>query len=317
MTITNIEWTERTWNPVLGCTKISEACRHCYAETQAIRLHYIGEVSAWKNPEYMTCVDADGWTGKIELVEHRLDEPDKWPACMIFVPSMGDLFHPGVPFAYVDRVMATVVRNPQHIFQLLTKRPDRMLEYWRTWQEFGFLRVMKLAGKTSFQNPWVDPLPNLWGGCTIENNKAARDRIFYFLKIPLAISFLSLEPLLERVKLQLRPDAENCLACGDIGHQLWECHHTSHRMPSWIIMGGENGQRARPTHPDWFRYTRDETLEARVPTALFFKGWGRWSPDIPTNRKHTFDDGTVVYKHRSRKISGRKLDGVEWNQYPI
>ena len=321
MGTSTIEWTERTWNPVIGCTKISPECAHCYAETRAILSYHQGIEHPSRLPEYMNCVDENGWTGKIELCHHRLNEPDNWPPCRIFVPSMSDLFHPGVPFDYIDQVIATIVRNQQHNFQLLTKRPDRQLEYWRTLQDYGFMRILQLAGIRAdeiwkyFKNPWVDPIPNLWMGCTIGTNRSAFDRLQHFLKIPAAISFYSMEPLLEQVKAQLRPDGENCLICGDIGHQLIECHHTSRRTPDWIIVGGENGPKARPMHPDWVRYQRDQAADA--VKAFFFKGWGQWSPSPKTNRAFKFDDGQVMYRQRSRKIAGRILDGRTHDQYPI
>lgn len=321
MGTSTIPWTERTWNPVIGCDKISPECAHCYAEDMAIRLHGQAMAVLSKLPEYSVCVDGDGWTGKIELCHHRLNEPDDWPPCMIMVPSMGDLFHRLVPFDFIDQVLATIVRNNQHTFQMLTKRTERMLEYWLTLQDYGFLRILRLAGIRAdeiwkyFKNPWVDPIPNLWMGCTIGTNRSAFDRLQHFLKIPAAISFYSMEPLLERVKAQLRPDGENCLICGDIGHQLFECHHTSRRTPDWIIAGGESGAKARPSNPNWFRYQRDEAADAGK--AFFFKGWGQWSPSPITNRRFVFDDGEVVYRQRSKKIAGRVLDGRTHDQYPI
>ena len=315
-----IEWTERTWNPVIGCSKISPECANCYAEQRAILLYHQAMANLSKLPEYSVCVDYDGWTSHVELCHHRLNEPDNWPPCMIFVPSMGDLFHPGVPFDFVDLVIATIFRTPQHTYQLLTKRPDRMLEYWQTLNEDGFLRIMMLTGVPRnqvgklFINPWVDPIPNLWLGCTIGTQQSAYDRLPYFLKIPAAILFYSMEPLLELVKVQLRPDGENCLICGDTDHQLPECHHTSFRTPDWIIGGGETGNNARAMNPNWIRYIRDQAADANKP--FFFKGWGQYSPSPATSRFVEFEDGEIVYRQRNRKKAGRVLDGKLYNQYP-
>ena len=161
--MTKIEWTNRTWNPVTGCTKCSEGCKNCYAEVMTRRLKGTG------NKKY-----ANGF--KVTTHEDVLDEPDKWTnPSLIFVCSMSDLFHEEVPFTFIDKVMDTIRVNPWHIFQILTKRADRMEEYYRTRE-----------------------VPNnAWIGVTVENEKAKK-RIEHLNNIDTtAVRFISCEPLLE------------------------------------------------------------------------------------------------------------------------
>ena len=164
--MTKIEWTEKTWNPVSGCTKISEACQNCYAEVMARRLqgnHIRGYEQGFK----------------VTLHPERLEEPLTWKKpTMVFVVSMGDLFHQDVPFAFIDNIMQVIRQTPQHTYQLLTKRPDRMANY--------------------FQTRHGAP-PNCWLGTTCENSRHY-DRIDHLRAVPGgAVKFISCEPLLDNM----------------------------------------------------------------------------------------------------------------------
>lgn len=162
MAETKIEWTDKTWNPVTGCTKKSEGCVHCYAEVMARRLKGMGQVK-YKN------------AFKLTLHPEDLDEPKKWKnPHNIFVCSMGDLFHEEVPFEFVDRVMQVIRDTPKHRYQILTKRAERMEEY------FG-----------SHEIP-----ANVWLGVTVEVQRT-RFRIDHLRHLPASVRFLSCEPLLE------------------------------------------------------------------------------------------------------------------------
>ena len=159
----HIEWTEMTWNPVTGCTKISPGCKHCYAETMSRRLKAMG------TPGY-----ENGFA--VSLMPDRLDQPlyRKTPT-MWFVNSMSDLFHPKVPFGYVEQVMERIEATPHHIYQILTKRPERMTKFF--------------ASRT---------LPShVWLGVTVEDRKYGVPRIEALRDIDAYIRFLSVEPLLE------------------------------------------------------------------------------------------------------------------------
>lgn len=164
-TTSKIEWTEQTWNPTIGCTKISPGCKHCYAETMARRLQAMG-VAGYENGFELT------------LLEHRLEEPlrRKKPT-IYFVNSMSDVFHERVPFKYIDRIFSTIRQTPQHTYQILTKRAARMAKY------FASRKVP----------------PNAWLGVSVENKKYGLPRIDHLRHIDAQVRFLSVEPLLESV----------------------------------------------------------------------------------------------------------------------
>lgn len=164
-TISKIEWTERTWNPMVGCTKISPACKHCYAENMANRLQ------AMKTPGY-----ENGF--KLTLLPQRLEDPLKRKTPTVyFVNSMSDLFHEEVPFDYIDRVFKVIAQASQHTFQILTKRAERMAEYFRN-----------------------RPVPqNAWIGVSVEDREYGVPRIECLRQVNAQIRFLSIEPLLEDI----------------------------------------------------------------------------------------------------------------------
>ena len=162
MKTTKIEWTDKTWNPITGCTKYSAGCAHCYAETMSRRLHAMGVAKYQREFE-------------LTLHEDNLQEPLSWrKAHNIFVCSMSDLFHEKVPFEFIDKVMATIRQTPQHRYQRLTKRAERMAEYFET-------RAVP---------------ENVWVGVTVEA-ESSKQRIDCLRQIPASVHFLSCEPLLE------------------------------------------------------------------------------------------------------------------------
>lgn len=164
-TISRIEWTEQTWNPVVGCTKISAGCKHCYAESMSKRLQAMG------TPGY-----ENGFA--LTLLPQRLVDPMKrTKPTVYFLNSMSDLFHERVPDAYIDQVMEVVAKTPQHTYQILTKRAQRMARYFRG-------RAVP---------------PNAWMGVSVENRKHGVPRIKHLRQVPARIRFLSVEPLLEHV----------------------------------------------------------------------------------------------------------------------
>jgi len=166
-TVSKIEWTEQTWNPTTGCTKISTGCKHCYAETMATRLQAMG---------------ARGYENgfKLSILPERLAEPlRRRKPTMYFVNSMSDLFHNGISFEFLDQVFDVIRRTPQHTYQILTKRASRMHKYF-------------------CQGSRVVP-DNVWLGVSVENRKYGLLRIDDLRKIKAGIRFLSVEPLLEDI----------------------------------------------------------------------------------------------------------------------
>jgi protein gp37 len=235
-TRTAIEWTEATWNPVTGCDRVSEGCDHCYALALARRLKAMG------NPRYQ--LDGDpGTSGPgfgVTLHWDKLDEPLIWRSPrMVFVNSMSDLFHRSVPDVFIQRVFETMARAERHIFQVLTKRPGRLASFTRRCQP--------------------DPLPNVWLGTSVENQRWATVRVPKLLETPAAVRFLSCEPLLDAVTL------------GD-----WFVNDHSGSGLHWVIVGGESGPHHRPMKSEWALSLRDECLAAGI--AFFFKQWGGRTP---------------------------------------
>ncbi len=232
MARTKIDWAEKVWNPVTGCTKVSEGCRHCYAERMAKRL--AGRNGYPPKPDQF----------KVTLHPEKLEEPLHWkkPA-RIFVDSMGDLFHPKVPDTFIDQVFWTMMKAPIHIFIILTKRPARMMEW-------------------VFRN-LINSLPNVWLGISVEDQMTADERIPWLLRTPAAVRFISVEPMLEKIDVRLN------VYSFSIGTHLRDTHSTIKTYVKWVISGCESGPGARPMELDWARSLRDQCQAASVP--FFFK----------------------------------------------
>lgn len=258
---TKIEWTQETWNPVTGCTPISPGCAHCYAERMARRL-----AGRYGYPEAPHHFD-------VTLHPERLDQPLRWKKPrMIFVCSMGDLFHEDVPDDFILQVWQVMFKARRHTFQVLTKRPGRMLAVVSEFE--NLLR----------EKPVI--LPNVWLGVTAENQEQADKRIPILLQTPAAVRFVSVEPMLGAVDIErylLKPSScSNCGAelplrrktvgpvqpCPNCDQYMYEFKRGIHL----VIVGGESGPRARPMHPDWARLLRDQCQAAGVP--FFMKQMG-------------------------------------------
>lgn len=211
-----IEWTDATWNFLTGCSKISPGCDHCYAEALSKRLQASG---------------AERYRNGFTLTFHPevLDLPRSWHRPRrIFVNSMSDLFHEDVPIDWIRRGFDVMAATPHHTYQILTKRADR---------------VRRLA-------PQLEWPPNVWMGVSIENQVFAF-RAKRLREVPAAVRFLSVEPLIGPVTLDLA-----------------EIH--------WVIVGGESGPGARPMDPTWALGVRDQCVAAGIP--FFFKQWGGRTP---------------------------------------
>lgn len=300
---TRISWTNATWNPVTGCEKVSAGCKHCYALRDWARLS--------SNPK--TVYFGRKFTD-VMCHPERLDQPIRWKKPRrIFVNSMSDLFHEDVPTEFIDKVFAVMgnvycmMDNP-HVFQILTKRPDRMMKYLNDEETAcrvtSAMKAMNLPDEHS-GSTW--PLPNVWIGVTVENQSAADERIPLLLKTPAAIRWVSCEPLLGAVDIsQYMPKngyymtyCEHCgwigssHLCGTEGDDVF-CPSCSQSVGAdangidWVVAGGESGHQARPMHPHWALRLRDQCAAARVP--FLFKQWGEWVPR--SDIYHTFKDGT-------------------------
>ena len=302
-----ISWTDETWNPVVGCTKVSVGCANCWAEKMAMRLAAI-EYHKLKNhltphliedrvKKYMRVVKK-GWNGNIFCDEKVLDKPLHWrKPRRIFVCSMSDLFHEKVPFGFIDKIVGVAEKCPQHTLQFLTKRAERMLEY-----------------SVYRKHDWPE---NIIGMVTAENQPMADLRIPLLLQCGFKTTGVSIEPMLGPVNI-------NPWSMGLPSAEEW------HPQIHWVIVGGESGPGARPMHPDWVHSARDQCVAANVP--FFFKQWGEYvapgqsgplmggipSPSYKL-KSHVFPgDGcfsTKVYRV-GKKRAGNLLDGQVWEQFP-
>lgn len=252
-----IEWTDATWNPIVGCSIVSPGCTNCYAMKLAGR--------RLKNtPKYkgLTKDSKAGpvWTGDVRLWEKALLDPLHWKkGRKIFVNSEGDLFHESIPDEWIDRVFAVMALCPQHTFQVLTKRADRMRAYltrlWagdnaneetpRWYAQFSCWMALPDFDKSKLGcMPPIWPLPNVWLGVSTERQQEADERIPLLLKTPAAVRFISAEPLIGPINL-------NHVNVGGEIPLLRSCVSGDGRRLNWVIVGGESGSKARPFNIEW------------------------------------------------------------------
>jgi protein gp37 len=262
---TKIEWADVSWNPVSGCSKVSTGCKNCYAETLSLRY---GQTTA-------------PWTARnaeqnVMLKPHKLREPlskaGPWKnPCRVFVNSMSDLFHEQIPDEYIAQVFDVMAAAPQHTFQILTKRPERMRDFRRAWHA---------------DHPGCRPLPNVWLGVSIENRKWV-GRADVLRETPAAVRFISAEPLLGPLVC-----TGGFFARGDDGlyHRDWPDGYIGDDLDldgiDWCIAGGESGSGHRPLDVQWMRDLRDAC--AASGTAYFVKQLGGARPgtaleDLPAD----------------------------------
>ncbi len=308
-TVTKIEWTRSddgsagaTWNPVTGCTKVSEGCDHCYAETFAER---------WRGIEGHPF--EQGFD--VRLWPERLTLPLRWrKPKRVFLNSMSDLWHDAVDAELIARVFAVIALAEKHTFQVLTKRPGRMHSLLSSDRFWGQVRAavpdygsLSLAAESALETRF---LPNLWLGVSVESQKWVPVRLDKLVATSAgAVRFASCEPLLGA--LDLRPW---------LGSGL-----------DWVIVGGESGPGARPMHPDWARSLRDQCRAFDVP--FFFKQWGAFAPESDghdrgsisiIDRRGQIWSGTgqvappdAIHMQRVGKgAAGRRLDGQVWDEFP-
>jgi len=236
---TKIEWAEESWNPVTGCSRVSEGCANCYAERMAKRL--AGRCGYPADDPF-----------RVTFHEDKLPAPLHWKKPrVVFVCSMGDLFHEDVTYEELTMVWNVMLEADWHLFLVLTKRPERMRE---------FIRV---------------PLPNVWLGVSAENQARADERIPVLLSIPAAKRFVSIEPMLGPVELGEYLYSDYDVAAMD-NQLLTPLEGFKHIKLDWVIVGGESGPGARPIHPDWARSVRDQCRDAGVP--FFMKQMTKKAP---------------------------------------
>lgn len=280
---TSIQWTDATWNPATGCSKVSSGCKNCYAETIAKRF--------WKDRKFT------------DVLTHteRLEQPLHWrKPRRVFVNSMSDLFHEDVPFEFIDKVFVVMALCPQHTFQILTKRPERMKEFMDSRSRVFLRNTARGMYLSCIQDP-VDiddrirfrpyPFSNVHLGVSVEDQVTADQRIPILLQTPAVVRFVSAEPLICPVDLS-------------------QCNHPSKELGAhsidWIIIGGESGPNARPFNIQWARDVRDQCKAANV--ACFVKQLGS-NPRGVTTR--------LTLKSRSGSDMDEWPEDLRVREYPL
>lgn len=281
---TKIEWTEYSWNPLSGCTPISEGCQNCYAKRMANRLR--GRCGYPADEPF-----------KVTLHKDRLEEPLRWKKPRrVFVCSMGDLFHEDVSRWMRFEVMDIILQAKQHTFLILTKRPANMKEFFEWYYS--------KAGRT------IEAIKNLWLGVTAENQRRADERIPILLQIPAAVRFVSVEPMLGPVDLSLSDGVDLSVS---VGTGLKPGKSYLINSLDWVICGGETGPGARPMRLNWVRSLRDQCQTAGI--SFFFKAWGEYGPNW-LNDDNGKIEGSEWMDRMGKKAAGRLLDGRTWDEMP-
>lgn len=295
----HIEWTDHTFNPWEGCTKVSPGCVHCYAETRNSRFGG-GIAPNWGHGAPRRRTSADNWKQPLKWDREaamRSAPIVHFPRPRVFCASLADWLDDEVPVEWLSDLLYLVAKCSHLDWLLLTKRPQNWMSRMRAVAAIGDVGAQVAKA-------WLNghSLPNLWIGTTVEDQQRADERIPALLAIPARVRFLSCEPLLSKVRMWLAKGI---------------------REIDWVICGGESGHGARPMHPDWARSLRDQCAAAGV--AFFFKQWGEWAPRMSSldwmgdkTRCHVFppiETGEQVYRV-GKLTSGRLLDSVEHNAFP-
>ncbi len=341
---TKIEWTDASWNPIVGCSIKSPGCKICYAMKDAWRKNFNP-----KTPQYHGLTEkVNGkpvWTGEVRFVEHKLLEPLSWrKPRMIFVNSMSDLFHEDIPFEWIDRIFAVMILAHQHIYQPLTKRGSRMRDYVLSMPD----RKADIAHAAIHLGVWEDadsvydtvetaacaPLPHIWLGFSAEDQKRFDERWESVQHIAAAnwFTWLSGEPLLG--PLDITPALWNFPPCDDCpGTNDPDCCHEPEQANGlgWVVVGGESGLGARPMHPNWPRWILRDCKAAGIP--FLFKQWGEHAPvgwvhhdsagvlvrpdgHVCKSRAELAPSDNFEMERVGKKKAGRMLDGAVHDGFP-
>jgi len=325
---TEISWTHRpgtvgrSWNPGQGCSRVSDGCRHCYAERMAARFAKDG----WSHG--LINLRTGKWNGKVRIAPHKITEPLRWQKpSTVFVNSMTDMFHEKYTNEEIAAVFGVMAACPQHTFQMLTKRATRMREWFQwvdgvvsernqklpvIWDRRAAIcweyavETIKRTGAAIESSVWNSemmdrvhtiawPLPNLWLGVSVES-QSEDHRIHELLHTPAIVRFLSLEPLL-----------------GPIDLTSTFADATCRKGALWVIAGCESGPGARPCEVDWLRWLRDQCANASVP---FFLKQAEESVDLDPDRQLDIGDDDSIAFDEGSKLKGRGPRGCRIVELP-
>ncbi|MDI7864335.1 phage Gp37/Gp68 family protein [Rhizobiaceae bacterium n13] len=332
---TPIEWTDATWNPITGCSVVSPGCTNCYAMKLAgTRLkHHPSRAGLTKDTK-----TGPVWTGEVRFNREWLHQPLTWAKPrMIFVCAHGDLFAEGVPDGWIMRVFSVMAQCPQHTFQVLTKRPERMRDFFRRWadltgEDFGDFKEARGPAEVRANHPsprgqlfadmlesmgtppagaayptfdwmggminWPDVFPNIWLGVSTE------DQVHYNERWP-HMEELQADGWLTWISAEplIAELSINYVPLKRVGA---DGKIARYRKPQWVVVGGESGRGARPMRPEWAESLRDQCASAGVP--FLFKQWGNHKPTSDCNGRYMIP--------ATKKEAGRLLDGIEHNAFP-
>jgi protein gp37 len=326
-----IEWCDHTFNPWIGCQRVSPGCMHCYAETRDQRFH-AGEHWGPKGTRQVTATanwrKPVAWNRVAEAAGRR----DR-----VFCASLADVFEDREDVRDARLYLLDLIRQTPNLdWLLLTKRPEKVMPLLA--QAFGDACMADNLPLIDWLEEWISALPpqNVWIGTSVEDQQRAEERIPHLLRIPAAVRFLSCEPLLGPV---------------DFGRlRAWDPFEMYLTGVHWVIVGGESGSGARPMHPDWARQLRDQCQVAGVP--FLFKQWGAWLPYrvgvapllepqggdsvdahiLPAELTDNIgsevsgwmvdadsmdDDEPTIYRRVGKHAAGRELDGRTWDELPV
>lgn len=342
-----IEWTDATWNPVIGCQKVSPACAHCYAETYASQR--LGRPELWRGERHVTSESTWGLPKRLDRKAAK-----EGRRLRLFVASLTDIAedHP----VWESRPWVTNVRGVGNVDEPWTVR-ERMWAEIATLRHVDVLLLTKRIDRLLALVPpeWLDAWPaHVWVGTTVEDQQRADERIPHLLRVPARVRFVSMEPLLGPVSLapwlvNIRfqrhretgeerrvTEYEGVVLDADAVTVNYGSTSPAHRKPiDWVITGGESGPKARPSHPDWFRSLRDQCRDAGVP--FLFKQWGEWgewvsdrdkpyrtdirtaawvAPDGRWGSIQPQPDGAAWGARIGKEAAGRMLDGRTHDEVP-
>lgn len=341
-----IEWTDHTFNPWIGCARVSPACDHCYAE--AMMDHRMHKVR-WGAGQPRVRTSTANWRQPLHWNAQAAREGRRF---RVFCASLADVFDNEVPAGWRADLFALIRSTPNLDWLLLTKRIGNA--HTMMVMAGAYVMYMRPYSDPEPSERWriEQPLPNVWLGATVVDQKEADRDIPKLLATPAAVRFLSIEPMLGPIDLrQLRgfssgctPQTHDCLA-GHSSDTPWGYVRDNRHDPfsrgkvDWVIVGGESGQQARPMHPEWARSLRDQCVAAGVP--FFFKQWGEWAPC--ETEFDAGDYGRTIHPHEEtvadamaliergfsvtaahgceffragKKLAGRHLDGRTWDEVP-
>ncbi len=293
MAVKTIDYVDRSWNFAPGCNKVSQGCANCYAIRQANRLAHMPH----SKESYRGLIEKTfgklNWSGNVNILVDRIIQPYNWSkSSRIFVNSMGDTFHEKIPFDILDMAFAVMglchnninEKNREycnHECLIVTKRAKRMYEYFSgDWKArlFYALEDMGFGGEAqdvlgqNLESSGGGFLPNVWLGITGENQDRLNERWYHLSRIPAAVRFVSIEPMLGEIEIKQATHYKiserqrlNNISYVDAAKE-----------PDWIVLGGESGPGARPMYPGWVRAVMDECIDRKIP--FYFKQWGAWKP---------------------------------------